>query len=360
MKKFFFILYLALFFVYCRGRPQEEDAEEAPVAANVSVEVTRVQQGPIRQMVQATGTLSALPNNDVKVSALVSGRILHLYTFEGDAVKKGQIVSELDASLLRDELREAKAELDNAKLNEVRTARLYEKGIAAGKEKEDARKELTIAQSKYDSARLQMARTQIVAPISGEVVKRFVNVGEQVDGTADQPIVEIANVDEVELLASLATSFLSYVHEGQEAEIRTNAFGETSFNGKIVSVIGAVNSATDTATIRILIPNPGHQLKTGLFATANIVTSVRKDALYIPEKALVTTNNEPKVFVVQPDSTVQERHVQPRWRDANKVEIISGLQKGEMIVTTGSYGLADKMKVTVSKTSGAMNRAPTK
>src|SRR5262249_32011617 len=159
------------------------------------------------------------------VSPLVAGRVAEIQVVEGDPVSKGALLARLDASTLRDQYRQAKATLDNASANRDREKRLFEHGIAARKEWEDAEKDFTVAQAALDTAAVQVARTEIRSPISGVVVKRFVNVGEQVDGTAAQPVVQVANYDPVELMANLQAGFLASVKEGQEADVKTDAFG---------------------------------------------------------------------------------------------------------------------------------------
>jgi membrane fusion protein, multidrug efflux system len=330
----------------CNKKEAAQDEEEA--APNVEVEVATVAQSPIRQIVQATGTLNALPNQDVQVSALVAGRILNLSVVEGDKVSKGQEIARLDASTYQDQLRQAEATLENAKQNETRLSRLFERGIAAGKEKEDAHRDLLIAQSAYDTAKIQVARTRVTSPISGVVVKRFINVGEQVDGTASQPIFEIGNFDPIELTATLQASLVQYIHEGENADLKVDAFGNTTFPAKVVALLPKIDAATNSVTARIQTPNSDHKLRGGMFATASIVAAVHQNALNIPASALVVANNEPRVFVVQDDLTVQERSVKPGWRDGDRVEILEGVKNGERVVTTGSYGLGDKMKVTIT------------
>jgi RND family efflux transporter MFP subunit len=331
----------------CMQQTNEEAAE--PSAADVQVEVARVEQGPVRQIVLATGILGALPNRDVKVSALVSGRVSQLLAIEGDKVLEGQVIAKLDSSTYEDQLKQAKATLENARQNEARLENLYGRGIAAGRELEDAHKDGVIAQSVFDTAAVQLSRTQVRSPISGVVVKRFINVGEQVDGTSNQPIEEIADFDPIELAASVQTTFLPYVKTGQDVEVRIDANKETIYHGTVVSVLPAVDAATNSATVRIRMPNSMHELRGGMFATAAIIAAVRNDAIYIPIAAVSISNNEPKVFVVGSDSLVQERPVKTNWRDGDKIEILDGVKKGEVVVTTGSYGLGDKMKVTVLK-----------
>jgi multidrug efflux pump subunit AcrA (membrane-fusion protein) len=89
-----------------------------------------------------------------------------------------------------------------------------------------------------------------------------------------------------------------------------------------------------------------------MFATASIVAGVHPDALYVPAAAITTPNNQPTMFVVRTDSTVEQRTVQTGWRDGDRVEVLNA-KKGEVVVTTGSYGLSDKMHVTVKKTAPA-------
>jgi membrane fusion protein, multidrug efflux system len=331
----------------CNKNESAENEESA--VATAEVEVAKVEQGEIRRMISVSGTLQALPNQDVKVSPLVAGRVAQVLAIEGNSVSTGEVIARLDASLFQDQLNQAKATLENARLNEERVDRLYERGIAAGKEKEDAHKDYLIAQSAFSAAQIQLSRTQVHSPISGVVVQRFVSAGEQVDGTSGQPILEVANFDPIELVSPLQTNYLSLVHGGQDAELRTDAYADVVFPGKVTAVLPAVTENTNAVTVWIRFENPKGQLRKGMFAQAQIVTSVQNDALYVPAAAVVTSNNEPKVFVVGSDFKVQERRVDLKWRDGDRVEIGEGVKLGELVVTTGSYGLGDGMKVIVSK-----------
>lgn len=344
-------LWIIALLVMLPGCKKEAETDEEEAVPNVEVEVATVAQSPIRQIILATGTLNALPNRDIQVSALVAGRVVNLSVVEGDKVSKGQELAQLDSSTYLDQLKQAEATLENAKQNEIRLSKLFERGIAAGKEKEDAHKELLIAQSEYDTAKTQVARTRVTSPISGVVVKRFLNVGEQVDGTASQPIFEVGNFEPIELTATIQASLVQYVHEGEDAELKVDAFGNAVFPAKVIALLPKIDTNTNTVTARIQTPNADHRLRGGMFATASIIAAVHPNAANIPASALVVANNEPKVFVVQADSTVQERPVKTGWRDGDRIEILEGAKSGERVVTTGSYGLGDKMKVTITNKS---------
>src|SRR4029453_9392993 len=120
---------------------------------------------------------------------------------------------------------------------------------AAGRELEDAHKELVIAQSTYDTAQIQLSRTQVRTPIAGVVVKRFVNVGEQVDGTSSQPIEQVANLDPIEVLATLQATYLPLVKPDQDVEIKIDTIGSNIYQGKVVSILPAVDSSTNSGTV---------------------------------------------------------------------------------------------------------------
>ena len=336
----------------CNKQPSEDaSGEEQTPATSVEVQTATVQQGLMRRITPVSGTLGALPDRDVKIAPMVPGRINEILVVEGDSVAKGELIAKLDDTTLQDQLEQAKAALDNARSNEDRAARLFERGIASGKEKEDAHKEFITAQAAYNTALTQVQRAQIHSPIAGMVVKRFLSLGEQVDGTGNSPIVEVANFDPIILMANLPTSVLAAIHEGQHAEVHTDAFHDRSFSGTLVAVLPSVDPASGSATVRIEIPNGEHLLKGGMFAAAGILTDTHPDALYVPSAALVVTNNDPKVFVVGKDSKAEERKVRIGWRDGDRVEIVQGLRTGEVVVTTGSYGLADGMTLIVKKPS---------
>lgn len=195
--------------VSCAKAEKTEADEAAP-----EVTITTVRKGKLTQELLVSGNLAALPNRDAKVAALVPGRIKSLLVVEGTRVAADQPIAELDSTSLREQLRQAeaavtqaKANVENARLSAQRNEGLLQRGIAARKEMEDARTQLSVneatlqqAEAGLAAAHTQLGRAVIRAPFAGTVVKRFVGVGEQVDGSASQPIAELADVDTLELL----------------------------------------------------------------------------------------------------------------------------------------------------------------
>jgi len=338
----------------------KEPAEEASPVAEVTV--TRVEKTSISSEFSLTGVISALPNHDVKLSALVPGRIAQMLAAEGDRVSQGQVLARIDDRPLLEQrsqaeaaVSQAKANLENARLNRDRNENLFQRGIAARKDLEDARTQLSVAEAALRQAeaalaviRLQLSRTQIRSPFSGTVVKRFVNGGEQVDGTAAQPICEVADLNQVELMGNVPAFYLSKFRVGESLSITTaNLAGELA--GKVVAVSSAIDPATNVGLVRIRFPNRSGQLRLGMFLTAQVPLETHANALVLPPQAVYRNQNgEPNVFRVHGDAA-EAVPVKLGIETRDRVELLFGVQAGETVILNGGYGLGEKAKIKVKQ-----------
>ena len=278
---------------------------------------------------------------------------------EGDAVAAGQVLAEIDARAFVDQRRQAvagvsqaKAALENARNNLERNERLFSRGIAAGKEVEDARAQraaaeaaLETANAALETAERQISRTHVTSPIAGLVVKRLVSVGEQVDGTAAQPIVEVANLDRVEVAAAVPAEYLGRVKVTQHAEVSTDAYAGQSFDGEIVAIAPAVDTATNTALARIRLANPGRLLKVGMFAQARITVGERKGVLTVPPSAVAKGEDDSAVYVISGDVATRTK-VTLGFETSDAVEILSGVTEGQRVLTSAVHGLGERARLT--------------
>jgi RND family efflux transporter MFP subunit len=354
-----------LFAVGC-SHPSADDASENGAIAKVEVTLTRVVRASISETLTLNGTASPLPNKDVRVSALVSGRIAELNVAEGDRVKAGQIVAKLDDHSYRSQLQQseageqqAKAQFDNAQLSRTRDEDLFQRGIVARKELEDARTQESVAaaslkqaEAGLEIAKLQLARCLIVAPLNGAVAKRFVSVGEQVDGTGAQPIVEIANLEEIELQGNAPAVYLPKLRAGETVTVTTESAPGQKFVGRIEAISPAVDPSTGVGLVRIRIPNPNGALRMGIFLSADIPVDMHTNALTVPAAAIYRDQSgQPRVFVVQQDSATAVP-VKLGIEAKDQVEIADeSVKEGQTIILTGGYGLADQAKIQVKRPS---------
>lgn len=348
---------VALLFASCAKKAQEEGA--ASETPTITADLGKVTRQDLVERLVVRGIVTAVPNQDVRVSALVPGRVVMLNVAEGDTVAAGQVIAAIDSQPFEDQKRQAaaavsqaRAALENAKLNLDRTDRLFKRGIAAGKEVEDARAQQATAEAgvetslaALDTAERQLARSRVASPIGGSVVKRLVNVGEQVDGTAGQPLLEVANLDVVELAANLPSEHLAAVHVGQRVEIASDAYGDRVFAGEVIAIAPAVDPATNAALARIRVTNTGRLLKLGMYAQARVGIKERKGSLTVPPSA-VSKNEEGEAAVyVVTGGVAQRTPVKVGIETSEAVELLSGVSDGQTILTSAVHGLGEKARL---------------
>jgi len=342
-----------------KAASDEDKGGGNPEAIVAEVTLVRVTRADISQMLVLSGTIAALPNQDVRVSSLVPGRIAEMKVAEGDHVTSGQLVAKIDDRPLRDQLQQAeaaaaqaRANLENARLARARNEDLFGRGIAARKEVEDTRTQEKVAEATLRQAeaslalaRLQVSRTEVHSPLTGTVVKRFVSVGEQVDGSAAQPVLEVANLDQVELLANVPATYLGRMRAGQAISLTSAAFLGKVFAGRVVAVSPAVDPSTNQGLIRIRIGNAGGLLRLGMFLSAQVAVETHANALVVPPQAIYRDQQgQPHVYRVQGNEATSVA-VQLGIESQDRVELLSGVLAGDTVILTGGYGLGEKTKV---------------
>jgi RND family efflux transporter MFP subunit len=344
------------------GKGAASDAgggDESSVTAEVTV--VKVTRGDIQQIISLSGNVVAPPNQDVRISPLVAGRITALDVAEGDRVHKGEVLGTLDDRTYQGQLLQAKAastqanaNLQNAQQTFERNKTLLDRGIVARKDVEDARTALAVAQAAAQQAQaaegmanLQLERTKIISPLDGVVAKRFASLGEQVDGTAAQPIVEVANISAVELAGNLPAPYLSKVHVGEALPVTCESYPGKTFSGHIVAISPGVDPSTNVGGVRIRISNPGGLLRLGMYMSTQVQVETHKNALLVPAEAVYRDEEgKPQVYVVAGD-TAKAADVTLGIENKGLVEILDGVKDGDTVVHTGGYGLGDTTKVKI-------------
>jgi RND family efflux transporter MFP subunit len=343
----------------CSSKPAGNQDDDT--AAKSEVTLTKVARENISETLTLTGTAAAPPNQDVRVSALVPGRIAALDVAEGDRVKAGQVIAKIDNRSYLQQIQQAqaaeqqaKANLENAQLSRTRNEDLFERGIAARKDMEDARTEQSVtaaalqqAEAALELAHLQLGRTEIASPLTGMVAKRFVSVGEQVDGTAAQPIVEVANLDEIEFQGEAPATYLAKIQAGERVDLTAEAIAGQKFPGRIVAISPAVDPATGVGLVRIRVPNSGGLLRMGMFLSAAIPIDLHAGALVVRPQAIYHDEaGDERVFVVS-QNTATAVPVRVGIQTKDRVELLGGVKEGDTVILTGGYGLGDKAAIQV-------------
>ena len=327
------------------GRPHGEGAVAAPAperAATVAVETARVAVGTVVEDLRALGTLR--PNEAVTVSAEIAGRVARIGFAEGQAVREGEVLVELDAAILQAELAKARSDLTLARANHTRAEALASKGLGTLRARDEARAALQAAEADVALAQARLQKTVIRAPLAGVVGLRAVSVGAYV--TPGQRIVELADVDPLKVDFRVPELALGALRPGQAIRVTVDALPGKSFEGEIDAIDPIVDVAGRAIRLRASIPNRKRELLPGLFARVQIVVERREGALLIPESAVFAEGNRRFVYRVR-EGRAALTQVELGQRRPGKVEVRKGLGRGDVVVTAGHQKLRDGAAVEV-------------
>jgi RND family efflux transporter MFP subunit len=320
-------------------------------AAAVRVEVAPVAS---KEMVfQVTATGSVKPKETATVSSEVAARVLEVRVQEGQTVSKGALLARLNDRDLRLQIEEAqsaitKEQVDLAKDQYERNQRLFASGAVTKQQLDLAKNAFLNLDSAFQTAaakirqlREQITKTQIVAPISGVVARRFVNPGELLAPGA--PVVVMENTDEVLVDVDVSDRDVVKLHSGMDVELSTDAFPGRTFKGVVDRVGSTANPVSRSFTVQARIANPKRELRSGMIASLRVVMA-KKRALLVPLEGVRGEGEAAKVFVVR-DGVARLVPVQLGDRLDREAEVISGLSEGDQVVVSGGDRLADGLSV---------------
>ncbi len=277
--------------VACRKEERETTAPPPTVRVVVVTEKT------IRPRIPVAGVLAPLPGRDVKVGALVAGRVDRVLVAEGERVRAGQPLAHVEAEPLRQHLVEtdaqresAAAAVENARTRLTRSEKLWRDGISSKQEVDDARAALVAAESALKAAQatggiatVQLDRATLRAPIDGVVAAILVPAGQPVDGNGT-PVVEIADVRLLDLRAPVAAARVGEVRVGGPAELTVEGVG--AVHGAVEAIAPLVDVATNTVVVRVRVANGEGRLRGGMFARGALLGDERR-GFTVPRPALL-------------------------------------------------------------------------
>jgi membrane fusion protein (multidrug efflux system) len=316
----------------------------------VSVEVGRVERMSLSDDVQAVGSLRS--RQGVVLRPEVSGRIARLGFDDGQRVRRGQVLVQLDDALQRAQLQQARAQASIAGTNLQRNRELLAQNFVSQSAVDQTAANLQVAEAQVALAQAQLARMRIMAPFDGIAGIRSVNVGDYVKDGAD--LVGIEDVSTMLVDFRLPESAISRLKVGLPVEVSLDAMPGRSFSGQVDAIDATLDANGRSLLVRARLPNPDGSLRSGLFARARLVLATRADAMVVPEEALVPQGGKQLLIklVPGPDGKGQvSQRIDARigLRLPGKVEILEGLAAGDTVVTAGHGRLlrADGLPVKV-------------
>lgn len=308
------------------------DAEPAKrtAPAGASVEVTEVRTGAVERRWSAVGSLKA--NESVIVRPEIAGRVSRIGFEEGQHVKHGVALFELDDSVFLAEVARAQANLVLSSSNAKRSKELFDRGLISAADRDSVRAAQELNEATLRLARAQAAKTVLVAPFAGNAGLRGAAVGDYVN--PGQDLVVLEDLDRVKLEFRLPELAMPDIEVGQSVEVNLDAYPGETFKAQLYALDSRVADDTRSIGARALLDNPDGRLRPGMFARVNLVVSRKENALLIPEQALLARGGKSFVYTVDQGKAV-ETEVQLGQRQPGEVEILKGLSAGQVIVTSG-------------------------
>ena len=295
-------------------------AQYAELEAGTRVEDIRETEEAVKQ---AQSRFNNAKQQRERVEALYKREVISKKEFD---------VSEMDYSVTEAQLAAAEQHLKMLKDG----ARPEVKAASLGKLKE---MEAILAQEQ-----IRFQNTQIVAPFSGEIVRRNVDNGALISPST--PLVTLVHMETLKVLANVLEKDIALVKPGMKAKILTEAYPGKPFEGTVVRINKALDLATRTLQAEINIPNPGRLLKPGMFAKMEVALTEKPDALAVPREAVFEEEGKQAVFVVEGNQAFRKPVVTGIEQD-RLIEIVEGLKDGDKVVVRGQDSLRDRSTIRV-------------
>ena len=292
---------------------------------------------------EALGTAHA--NESVDIASKVSNLVVAVPFAEGQKVRRGDLLVELDGEQARADVAIAEAALKESRSQYDRSRELYSTKVLSESQLDQIEATLKANEARVAAARSRLGDLQIRAPFAGRVGLRRISVGSLVG-----PGTIITTLDDTETMKvdfTVPEAYLAAVTPGLEIAARSVSYPDQVFSGKVASVDSRVDPSTRSVTVRALVPNPSGLLKPGMFLNVRLARDAT-DALVVPEQALVPEQGDMFVFVVK-DGMAGKRLVRIGQRSVGNVQIVQGLAAGELVVTEGTQKLRDGVPVQVAK-----------
>lgn len=314
----------------------------------------KAQLDDVKNEIRLFGKVSADNNKLAQVYPVVGGVVTDIYAELGDYVRQGQILVSLRSSEV--------AQFQKEKMDAVNDVAIAEKNLQVARDLFNGRlnseKDVTAAEKDREKAMAELARIDevykiynlkngsvynVVAPISGFVVTRKINQNEQIRSDNTEPLFSIAEINEVWALANVNESDIAHVQVGYEAEVRTIAFPDEPYKGRIDKIFNAIDPETKSMKVRVKIPNQDFKLKPEMNCTVGIRYSEGKQMVSVPSSSIIFDKSKYWVMVFKDKHNIETRKVSV-YRELGDVTYLEyGLNPGETVISKNGLLIYDAL-----------------
>jgi membrane fusion protein (multidrug efflux system) len=276
------------------------------------------------------------------LAAEVPGTVEAVEVEEGQAVTRGQELVRVDTRELEQRVAEAEALYRQADAQQDRAEALFERRSITQKDLDDAITSKDVAETRLASAKLDLEKSRVKAPWSGQVADKRVEVGDYV--VPGQPVVELVEVSRLKVRAPASASDVPYLKVGVPAEVRVDAFPGEIFEGKVVRLAAELDPDARTLDVEVEIANRDGRLRPGMLARVKIPRRTLKGALLLPLESVVDLGDRRVVYVVE-DGLARRREIETGPVVGERVVIQKGLSADDRVVVEGTQNVAEGQAV---------------
>jgi multidrug efflux system membrane fusion protein len=367
------IALLVASFSGCSGADSKQQQAHAAAPRPVSVSIAPVQKQDMPVYLSGLGSVTAF--NTANIKSRVDGQIMQVAVKEGQTVRQGQLLIEIDSRPFQVQLEQAQAQLSrdqaqlgDAKLNLERDTALIPSG-SISQQQVDTQRALvhqvqgTVSndQALIDNAKLQIVYCHITAPFNGRIGLRQVDPGNIAHATDANPMLVLTQLEPIAVIFTLPEDLLpSVAQHMKKATLEVDAFSRDDqtklATGKLLTIDNQIDQTTGTAKLKAVFDNKDSQLWPNQFVNANLLLETRKNSTVLPTAAILRGPQGTFVYAVKPDKTVEARQVAVSLTQGNTTAVTSGLNPGDMVVTDGQ----DKLQTgsTVEPRAGGASGGP--
>ena len=362
------------------GGAQAKEAEKSNVNA-VPVEVATVAKNAVNASYNGTATLVA--DHEAQVASKATGVLMKVLVEEGMTVREGQLLAELDDSSATASVAQAEAQMNKAGATFAYAEQSIKKQLISKREYDQANFDMQTQKAALQTARLQLAYTRIVAPVSGVIAERSVKVGNLIQ--VNQNLFRIVGMDPLQTVLSVPERQLGILKAGQMVALEADALPGKKYAGRILRIAPVVDATSGTFRVTCEFHDETSTLKPGMFGRVEIIYDQRADALTIPRSALVEEDGETAVFVVDkappkpaadaskagtdakakgdaaktdaiakndagkstPGLVARRKLIKVGYSEGDKIEVRSGIDSGTQVITVGRNAVRDGTAVQV-------------
>jgi len=321
-----------------------DESNQQPVQTGLAIPVTvaRAEEGEVSQQLIKTGNL--IPFKEADITATTAGRVTGVRFDLGTNVQQGATLVQVDNRQKELSLEATQLTIEKLKKDLARYNTLLAGNATTEVQVNELKYNYENALNQAEQIRKQLQDASVKAPISGQVVKKTIEVGEYVNpGTVLGTVLDVNRL-KVEVLVN--ESDVYRLRSGQAVRVMADVFPGKVFSGR-VSYIAPQGTAEHNYPVEISIANAGG-LKAGTFVNVDFAQTSREKALQIPRTALVESVKRPYVYTVS-GNVVHQRSLKLGREFGDQVEVLSGLQPGEVVVTTGQINLNEGMRVQITQ-----------